>query len=82
MTLTQMLADMNPDLPDMPPGAEVEIKRFESSGSGSVRMRTGFINPVDATSTVHLEMQMNVKAEGQEMDMDMTTDLTANFKQF
>jgi hypothetical protein len=82
MTLTQMLADMSPDLPDMPPGAEVEIKRFESSGSGSVRMRTGFVNPVDATSTVHLEMQMNVKAEGQEMDMDMTTDLTANFKQF
>jgi hypothetical protein len=27
-------------------------------------------------------MQMNVKAEGQEMDMDMATDLTANFKQF
>jgi hypothetical protein len=82
MTLTQMLADMSPALPDMPPGAEVEIKRFESSGSGNVRMRTGFVNPVDATSTVHLEMQMNVKAEGQEMDMDMTTDLTANFKQF
>lgn len=82
MTLTQMLADMNPDMPDMPPGAEVEIKHFESSGSGHVRMRTGFVNPVDATSIVHLELKMKVKAEGQEMDMDMTTDLTAKFKQF
>jgi hypothetical protein len=82
MVLSQRLADMNPDMPDMPPGAEVEITRFESSGSGDVRIRSGFVNPIDATSTVHLEMQMKVKAEGQEMEMDMTTDLTANFKQF
>jgi hypothetical protein len=82
MTLTQMLADMSPEMPDMPPGSEVEIKRFESAGSGTVRMRSGFVNPVDATSKVHLEMQMKVLAEGQEMDMDMTTDLTATFKQF
>jgi len=81
-TLTQKLADMSPTLPDMPPGADVDIKRFESSGTGDIRMRNGFVNPVDATSTVHLEMNMSVTAEGQTMDMDMTTDLTATFKQF
>jgi hypothetical protein len=82
LTLTQMLVDMSPNLPDMPPGAEVDIKRFESTGTGDIRMRKGFVNPVDATSTVHLEMDMSVTAEGQTMDMDMTTDLTATFKQF
>jgi hypothetical protein len=67
---------------DMPPGAEVEIKNFKSEGSGDIRMRQGFVNPVDSTSKVQLDMTMSVKAEGQEMDMEMSTGIEASFRHF
>ena len=79
-TLTQVLADMSPEMPDMPPGAEVSISSFNSNGSGDIRMRSGFLNPVDSTSQVELSMNMSVKAEGQEMDMEMKTAIEASFK--
>jgi hypothetical protein len=79
-TLTQVLADMSPEMPDMPPGAEVSISSFDSTGTGDIRMRSGYLNPVDSTSEVELSMNMNVKAEGQEMDMAMKTAIKASFK--
>ena len=79
-TLTQVLADMSPEMPDMPPGAEVSISSFDSKGTGNIRMRPGYMNPVDSTSEVELSMDMKVKAEGQEMDMAMKTAIEASFK--
>lgn len=79
-TLTQVLADMSPEMPDMPPGAEVSISSFDSKGTGDIRMRSGYLNPVDSTSEVELSMDMKVKAEGQEMDMSMKTAIEASFK--
>lgn len=79
-TLTQVLADMSPEMPDMPPGAEVSISSFDSKGTGNIRMRSGYLNPVDSTSEVELSMDMKVKAEGQEMDMSMKTAIEASFK--
>ena len=79
-TLTQVLADMSPEMPDMPPGAEVSIANFESKGTGDIRMRSGYLNPVDSSSLVDLTMNMTVKAEGQEMEMSMSTGIKASFK--
>ena len=81
-TLTQVVANNTPAMDDMPPGAEVEIKNFNSAGSGDIRMRKGFVNPVDSTSQVQLDMTMGVKAEGQEMDMEMSTGIKASFRYF
>ena len=74
--LTQKLApDSKLDPGGLPPGAEMEVKTFESGGSGEITLQKGFLNPRESKGDIQLSAQFLVKAQGQEMDMDMETNV-------
>jgi len=74
--LTQKLApDSKLDAGGLPPGAEMEVKAFESGGSGEITLEKGLLNPRESKGDVQLSAQLLVKAQGQEMEMEMETNV-------
>ena len=63
------------ELAGLPPGAEVDISRMDSSGSARSVLDLTRPMPDDANVTMHMEMDMSVSVEGSAQEMDMVLDI-------
>lgn len=60
----------------MPEGTSASLSRLVSTGGGTSRLDLGGIMPTQATVDMHLEMDMTIAAQGQEMAMSTRMDMT------
>lgn len=75
-TIEQVPADGTLQLPDLPPGAEVEVKRFDSSGTGTATNELDSLVPVVSSTELTLGMQMIVSTpEAPPQDFGMNMDM-------
>lgn len=71
---TQRMLGDAVSLPDMPPGTEATVAYFKAGGSGTQVTELTSLLPVDGSSA--LELEMNVEMSGEGMNMSMGTEMT------
>lgn len=72
---TQRMADADLSLPDLPPGAEATVAYFKSGGSGEQITQLSSMLPVRGSSTIELEMNVEMVDGESGMQMSMGTEM-------
>jgi hypothetical protein len=62
-------------MPGMPAGLGARLERFDTTGTGTLRMRLDRIVPVSSSMTMQSDMEMGMDIEGQRQSMTMKMDM-------
>lgn len=81
VAITQQPLDANPQMDSLPPGAEMEMLRFTSEGTGQSVLDMDHLAPSASLATVNMDFAFAILGEGErieaQMVMDMTMELTS-----
>lgn len=82
LALKQALASTEFDPPGLPPGAQVDIGRFESTGNGKLKLDLTRLTPISGETRLDMDLEMDVAVMGdkQAMKMSMGLDMKVSTK--
>ncbi len=74
--LVQQPLEANPQMDTLPPGAAMNMTRFESGGAGESVVRFDRLVPVASLATVDMDFAFSIEGDGQQVDAEMAMSMT------
>ena len=76
VTFTQQPLEANPQMDSLPPGAEMEMVRFTSTGTGQSVLDLNRLVPVASLATVSMDFAFAILGQGERVEAEMAMDMT------
>ncbi len=76
VTFTQQPLEANPQMDSLPPGTEVEMVRFVSTGTGQSVLHLNRLVPVASLATVSMDFAFAILGQGERVEAEMAMDMT------
>ncbi|GEM_PF-5412103 len=76
VAISQQPLEANPQMDSLPPGAEMEMVRFTSDGTGQSVLDLGHLVPSASLATVDMDFAFKILSEGQQIDAEMAMSMT------